>query len=80
MVVSCGVAEGLGFGVEVSGSSASTGGGLLLNSLTRAHVIMLSKYLYTGSLSSSRILKRDKKQTNITYLTHSSLTLYSSKY
>lgn len=61
MVVSCGVAEDLGFGVEISGSRVSTGGGLLLNSLTRAHVIMLSKYLYTGSLSSSRILKKGQK-------------------
>lgn len=46
------------FGVEVLtilGSRVTTGAGLLLNSRTRAHVIMLSKYLYTGSLSSSRI-------------------------
>lgn len=60
VVIFCGFA--VVFGVEVLGllgSMVTTGGGLLLNSLTRAHVIMLSKYLYTGSLSSSRICNHD---------------------
>lgn len=41
--------------LRISGKILTWGGGLELNSLTRAHVIRLSKYLYTGSLSSSRI-------------------------
>lgn len=59
VVVFCGFAV---FGVGASmilGSRVSSGGGLLLNALTRAHVIKLSKYLYTGSLSSSRTCNHD---------------------
>lgn len=35
----------------ILGSTVTSGGALCLNSLTRAQVIILSRYLYTGSNS-----------------------------
>lgn len=45
----------LTFAAKSSVSKVSTGGGWLLSDLTRAQVSLLSRNLYTGSLSSSRI-------------------------